>query len=185
MRKLLPARLLPSLALVFALAQAAAAQAPAPIDTRGALAALPDSQGVLFVNVRRIVNEVLPQIMPPAEYQKMLTEAQKVGFDARGVEYAAVAVRLADPPPASGLPEFVVVVKGNFNADTLLSLGRLVAGAKNVKTRSETYGSKTLEIIDLEASTSRRRTPTRTRSRRTAAQAKAPNRSRCRTRRSP
>jgi hypothetical protein len=151
MRKLLPARTLASLVLLFALAQAAAAQVTAPLDTRGALAALPDSQGVLFINVRRIVNEMLPKIMPPAEYQKMLSEAQKVGFDARGVEYAAVAIRLADPAPANGLPEFVVVVKGNFNADTLLSLGRVVAGAKNVKTRSETYGSKTLEIIDLEA----------------------------------
>jgi hypothetical protein len=150
MRKLLPARLLPSLALLFALAQAAAAQAPAPVDTRGALAALPDSQAVLFINARRIVNEMLPKVMPPAEYQKMLTEARKVGFDARGVEYAAVAIRLVDPPPANGLPEFVVVIKGNFNADTLLSLGRVVAGAKNVKTRSETYGSKTLEIIDLQ-----------------------------------
>lgn len=151
MRKLLPARLLASLALLFALAPAASAQVATPVDTRAALAALPDSQGVLFVNVRRIVNEMLPRVMPPAEYQKMLSEARKVGFDARGVEYAAVAIRLADPPPANGLPEFVVVIKGNFNADTLLSLGRVVAGAQNVKTRSETYGSKTMEIIDLEA----------------------------------
>ena len=151
MRKLLPARLLSCLALLLALAQAAAAQAPAPVDTRRALASLPDSQAVLFVNARRIVNEMLPKIMPPADYQKMLAEAQKVGFDARGVEYALVGVRLADPPPASGLPEFVVVIRGNFNADTLLALGRVVAGAQNIKTRSETYGGKTLEVIDLQA----------------------------------
>jgi hypothetical protein len=137
--------------LLFALAQAAAAQAPAPVDMRSALAALPDSQAVLFINARRIVNEMLPKVMSPADYQKMLREAQQVGFDARGIEYAAVAVRLADPPPANGLPEFVVIIKGNFNADTLLSLGRVMAGAKNVKTRSETYGSKTLEIIDLQS----------------------------------
>ncbi|HJQ34719.1 MAG TPA: hypothetical protein VJ866_21400 [Pyrinomonadaceae bacterium] len=155
MRKLLPARLLPSLALVFVLAQAASAQAPAPalppVDMRHALSALPDAQGVLFVNVRRLVNEVLPKLLPPSQYQKMLTEAKQVGFDARGVEYAAAAVRFTDPAPANGLPEFVVVIRGNFNADTLLSLGRVVAGAQNVKTRSETYGGKTLEIIDLEA----------------------------------
>jgi len=155
MRKLLPARLLPSLALVFALAQAASAQAPAPalppVDMRHALSALPDSQGVLFVNVRRLVNEVLPKLMPPAEYRKMLAEAKQVGFDARGVEYAAAAVRFTEPAPANGLPEFVVVIRGNFNADTLLALGRVVAGAQNVKTRSESYGGKTLEIIDLEA----------------------------------
>jgi hypothetical protein len=150
MRKTMPARLLASLALLFVLAQAAAAQAPAPVDTRRALASLPDSQGVLFINARRIINEMLPKVMPPAEYRKMLTEAQKAGFDARGLEYVAVGVRLADPPPANGLPEFVVVIKGNFNADTLLSLGRIVLGAQNLKSRSETYGSKSIEIIDLQ-----------------------------------
>ena len=147
MRKLSPLGLLPALALLAALAQAAAAQAP--VDTRSALAALPDSQAVLFINARRIINEMLPRVMPAAEYQKMLTQAQQVGFDPRGLEYAAVGVRLADPPPPSGLPEFVIVVKGNFNADTMLALGRVALGAKNVQTRSETYGSKTIEIIDV------------------------------------
>ena len=145
----MPVRLLLPLALFFALAQAAAAQVP--LDTRRELSQLPDAQAVLFINARRIVNEMLPRLMPPAEYQKMLAEAQKVGFDARGIEYVAVVARLADPPPANNLPEVVIVLKGNFNADTLLALGRVVAGSQNVKTRSESYGSKTLEIIDLAA----------------------------------
>ena len=150
MSKPTPVRLLLPLALLFALAQAAAAQGP--VDTRRALSTLPDSQAVLFINARRIVNEVLPKVMPPAEYQKMLGEAQKVGFDARGIEYIAVGARLADPPPANNLPEVVVVIRGNFNADTLLALGRVAVGAQpGVKSRSETYGSKTLEILDLQS----------------------------------
>ncbi|HEX8557930.1 MAG TPA: hypothetical protein VF668_07520 [Pyrinomonadaceae bacterium] len=149
MSKTTPVRLLLPLALLFALAQAAAGQVP--VDARRALASMPDSQAVLFINARRIINEVLPKVMPAAEYQKMLSEAQKVGFDARGVEYIAVGARLADPAPANNLPEFVVVVRGNFNADTLLALGRVVAGSKNVRPRSETYGSKTIEIIDLQS----------------------------------
>jgi hypothetical protein len=106
---------------------------------------------VLYVNAHRIIHEVLPRVMPPAEYAKMLAEAQKVGFDARGIEYVTVGARLADPPPANNLPDFVVVIHGNFNADTLLALGRMAAGAQNVTPRRETYGSKTLEIIDLES----------------------------------
>jgi hypothetical protein len=147
MSKLKPARLLLPLALLFALAQPAAAQT----DSRRALSTLPDGQAVLYVNAHRIIHEVLPRLLPPAEYAKMLNEAQKVGFDARGIDYVAVGARLADPPPANNLPEFVVVIHGNFNADTLLALGRVAAGAKNVTPRSETYGSKTLEIIDLES----------------------------------
>ena len=147
MSKLKPARLLLSLALFFALAPAAAAQT----DSRSALSGLPDSQAVLYVNAHRIIHDVLPRVMPPAEYAKMLAEAQKVGFDVRGIDYVAVGARLADPPPANNLPEFVVVIRGNFNADTLLALGRVAAGAQNISPRSETYGSKTLEIIDLES----------------------------------
>jgi hypothetical protein len=147
MSKLKPARLLLPLALFFALAHTAAAQT----DTRNAISGLPDSQAVLYLNAHRIIHEVLPRVMPPAEYAKMLNEAQKVGFDARGIDYVAVGARLADPQPANNLPEFVVVIRGNFNADTLLALGRVAAGANNVTPRSETYGSKTLEIIDLES----------------------------------
>ncbi|HWS86057.1 MAG TPA: hypothetical protein VN282_03790 [Pyrinomonadaceae bacterium] len=147
MSKLKPARLLLPLALLFAFAHTAAAQT----DARRALSALPDSQAVLYVNAHRFIHEVLPRVMPPAEYAKMLAEAQKVGFDPRGLDYVAVVARLADPPPPNNLPEFAVVLRGNFNADTLLALGRVAAGAQNVTTRSETYGSKTLEIIDLQS----------------------------------
>jgi len=147
MSKLKPARLLLPLALPFALAHTAAAQT----NARQALSTLPDSQAVLYVNAHRIIHDVLPRVMPPAQYNKMLAEAQKVGFDVRGIDYVAVGARLTDPPPANNLPEFVVVIRGNFNADTLLALGRMAAGSQNVTPRSETYGSKTLEIIDLES----------------------------------
>ncbi|MDT7689504.1 MAG: hypothetical protein QOE46_2263 [Acidobacteriota bacterium] len=149
MRKFTPPRLLLPLALLFALAQAAFAQVP--VDARRALSSLPDSQAVLFINARRIINEMLPRVMPPADYQKMLTQAQQVGFDARGLEYCVVGVRLADPPPANSLPDFVIIVKGNFNADSLLTLGRVAMGAQNMKSRSESYGSKTIEIIDMQS----------------------------------
>jgi hypothetical protein len=141
------ARILLPLALLLALATPRAS-AQVPADARGALASLPDSQAVLYVNARRIVNELLPRVLPPAEYQKMLAGAQKGGFDVRDLDYAAVAVRFVQPAPAGGLPEFVVVVRGNFNPDALLAIGRIAAGSENVKTRQESYGSKTLDIVD-------------------------------------
>ncbi|HYH86744.1 MAG TPA: hypothetical protein VEX60_14930 [Pyrinomonadaceae bacterium] len=146
MRKLTPARILSSLALLFAVSHAATAQVEQ--DARGALTPFPDSQAVLYVNARRIINEMLPRVMPPAEYRKMLADAQKAGFDARELDYAAVGVRFAEPAPASGLPEFVVVVRGGFNADTLLALARVGLESEKAKRRQESYGSKTLEIID-------------------------------------
>ena len=149
MRRTTHARILLPLALLLASAPVASAQGP--LDARGALSSLPDSQAVLFVNARRIVNELLPRVMPPADYQKMMASAQKGGFDARDLDYAAVALRFAEPAPASGLPEFLVVVRGGFNADALLTIGRIAAGSQNLKTRQETYGPKTLDIFDTES----------------------------------
>lgn len=146
MRKLIPARLLLSLALLLTITHAATAQVAS--DARGALTPFPDSQAVLFINARRIVNEMMPRVMPPADYQKMLAEAQKVGFDARELDYAAIGVRFAEPAPANGLPEFVVVVRGDFSADAMLALARIGLEAGKMTRRQETYGSKTLEIID-------------------------------------
>jgi hypothetical protein len=150
MRKLNPARLLlPLLALLCALTSPAAAQTP--VDARAALSTFPDSQAVLFVNAHRIVNDVLPRVMTPAEYQKMLDESKKIGFDVRGLQFAAAGVRFNTDAPAGTPPEFVVVIKGNFNADSMLALGKIMMAAQNLPSRTETYGSKTIEIIDAEA----------------------------------
>src|SRR2546423_4280733 len=146
MRKLSPLKILSALALLLALASNAAAQTA--VDARRALASFPDSQAVLFINAHRIVNEMLPRVMPAVEYQEMLAQAQKVGFDARGLEYVAVGARFAEPAPPSGLPEFVVIVHGNFNADSMLTLARVGLESEKVTRRQETYGTKTLEIID-------------------------------------
>lgn len=149
MRKLNFARLLLPLALLHALASGASAQTH--VDARGALSTFPDSQAVLFVDAHRIVNEVLPRVMTAAEYQKMLDEAKKVGFDVRGLQFAAAGVRFKDDAPPGTPPEFVLVIKGNFNADSMLALGKIMLAAQNLPSRTETYGSKSIEIIDTEA----------------------------------
>lgn len=146
MRKMFAAKILPSLAVLLLLAHAAPAQTAT--DPRTALAAFPDSQAVLFINARRIVNEMMPRLMPPADYKKMLAEAQKVGLDVRELDYAAIGVRFAEPAPASGLPEFVMIIRGDFNADALLAIARIGLESEKIQRRQETYGSKTLEIID-------------------------------------
>lgn len=148
MRKLNSARLLLPLALICALASSSSAQTP--VDARGALATFPDSQAVLFVNAQRIINDVLPKVMTPAEYQKMLNETKKVGFDVRGLQFAAAGVRFNPDAPAGTPPDFVFVVKGNFNADSMLALGKIALAARDLPSRTETYGSKSIEIIDAE-----------------------------------
>lgn len=119
--------------------------------TRDALSTFPDSQAVLFVNIQKIVRDTLPRLVSPKELQKFYSEPQKIGFDVKGVEYAIVGMRLADPPPPNGIPDFVVILRGTFNSDSLLALGRFALDSQGVKSASETHGSKTLDIVDLES----------------------------------
>jgi hypothetical protein len=81
----------------------------------------------------------------------MLDEAQKVGFDVRGLQFAAAGARFDPSAPAGTPPAFVLVIKGNFNADSMLALGKIMMAAKNLQSRTETYGSKSIEIIDAAA----------------------------------
>ncbi len=126
------ARLLFTLVLLFACTVGATAQALSGAqETRNALSTFPESQGVLYLNIRRTIEEALPRLMSPADVQKHLAEANKVGIDLKNFEYMIVGVRLGDGPLTSTIPDFVVLLKGrgSFSPDALLTLAR-VADAK-------------------------------------------------------
>lgn len=137
--------------LVVALSVQAAAQGLVDARrTREALTTFPDSQAVVFVNIQKIVRDALPRFMPPAELRKLHEEPRKLGFDVNGVEYGIVGVRMIEPAPPGGVPaEFVVFLRGTFNADSLLSLGRIALDGQGFKATSENYNGKTLDILDL------------------------------------
>lgn len=147
-------RFLPSIALAvcFMLVFSSPLTAQSLVDaqrTRDALSTFPDSQAVLFINIQKIMRDVLPRLVPPKDLQKLYTEPQKLGFDVKGIEYAIVGVRLAEPPPPNSVPDFVVFLRGTFNADSLLSLGRIALDSQGAKSTTETYGSKTIDILDM------------------------------------
>lgn len=139
--------LLISLFMIFVLPLAAQAQAAS--EAYAALEAFPEAQGVLYINARRLMHEALPRVMPPAEYQKMLAEARKGGFDPLALRAIVGGIRFVEPAPPSGLPEFILVIKGDFSAEAVLSIARLALGSDEGTIRRETYNSKTIEIVDL------------------------------------
>lgn len=144
MRRIVPHVL--ALLVVSALASVASAQTNA--ETRAALAGFPESQAVLYINTKRLINDAMPRVMPKVEYQKMIDEAKKVGFDARGLEHAVVGIRFAPGAPAGAMPEFVALVRGSFNADSLLTLARMGIG-DSAKFREEAHGSKSIIIFEM------------------------------------
>jgi hypothetical protein len=134
--------------LLCALASVAAAQSA--VDSRAALSRFPDSQAVIFINANRIINDTMPRVVPAEQYQKLIEQGRQVGLDVRGLEYAAIGVRFAPGAPPEALPEFVGVVRGGFNADSVISLARLALGAKDKTAfREEAHGARTLLVLDM------------------------------------
>jgi hypothetical protein len=131
--------LLMSSIAVMALSAAATAQT-------NSLTNFPESDALAHVNVKRIVNEALPRLLPEAEYAKLKQELDKIkqfGFDIAQFETAALGLRLKGLATGGGL-EMLLVVRGSFNADALVSLGRM---ALQGKYREEKHGSKTVTIL--------------------------------------
>lgn len=131
-------------------ALAASASAQGLVDARAALSNFPESQAVVFVNARRITHEVLPRVVPKADYDRMMAEARKVGFDVRDIDYLAAGLRFTGESQ-SGVPEFLVVLRGRFSADALITLGRIAASTQNLRPREEIYGNKPIQVFDLAA----------------------------------
>lgn len=146
-----------TLALALALVAAARAQ-DADGGARAAVAALPDSQAVIYLNARRITNDALPRVMPQAQLDKFFGEVQqKVRIDLRSVEYVVLAARYdVNNFNTSTVPDFGVAVRGGFNADGLLSFLRLAQPAQH---RAETHGDKRIDVYTVQFDTPKE-TPT-------------------------
>src|ERR1043165_834880 len=86
---------------------------------------LPESDAVVAINMRRIVNETLPRLLTAEQMsgmQSALAKAKQVaGFDVGNIEAAVVGLRLNRSAPLS-VPGMLLVLRGSFNADALVSL---------------------------------------------------------------
>jgi hypothetical protein len=124
------------------LAQAPGATQAAPLPS------LPECDAIMYINARRIINEALPRILPAAQYAKVKAALEDVkrksGIDINGLESGVLALRLGRP--ITSPPDFVLIVRGAFNADSLLSLARI---GMEGKLREEKYGSRSINVFKL------------------------------------
>jgi hypothetical protein len=122
--------------------------APAAVraqDARSALTNFPESQAVLYINARRLINEAAPSVIPPEVLNKGLAEAKQF-IDLNGLEYVIAGARLKGDLSAKQLPEFLLIMRGNFSAEALLSGARMMG--QNMYTQ-ETVGTRTISVFTL------------------------------------
>ena len=132
-----------------ALAIAAVAVCAATARAQGVIANLPESDGVVTVNARRLINDALPRVLTAeqtARVQAALGKAKQIaGLDVSQIESAVVGLRLNRSAPLS-TPSMLLVMRGSFKADALVSLLKVgFAG----KFQDETYSEKTLTVMKL------------------------------------
>jgi hypothetical protein len=141
-------RTLSTLLLLAASAAIAAAQTP-DSSARAALSALPESQAVVYMNARRIMNEVLPRVVKSPELLKGVAELkQNLNVDARNIEFVVAGVRLTNEGAPGVVPvEFGLVVRGGFDSAALLSFARMSAQGKY---RQETRAGKTVDVFKID-----------------------------------
>jgi hypothetical protein len=138
-------------------AQLSAASATAPrLTTQGvvsSLSNLPDADILFFINPQRILNEVVPKVLPPKDVEGMRKAfemaRQTAGVDPTKVEYIVLAVRVRKPTADLNFqpPEVMAVASGDFSSDALMVLARL---ASQGKLRDEKYGTKTLGLMTID-----------------------------------
>jgi len=128
----------------------------APMTTQAlvsSLSNLPEADALIYINPHRILNDLLPRVMPPKDLADMRQGFEEVkknaGFDPTKVDYVVIAVRFRKPTADLNFqaPEFMMVASGDFSAESLIGLAHM---ASQGRLRDETYGSKKLGLMTID-----------------------------------
>ncbi len=118
----------------------------------GSLANLPEADTLIFINPQRVLNEVVPKLMPAKDVAEMRKGFESVksnfGVDPTKVEFIVLAVRFRKPTAELRFqpPEFLMISSGDFSSDSLLVLARMFSQGQ---LRDEKYGTKTLGLMTI------------------------------------
>jgi hypothetical protein len=126
---------------------------PATQAIVNSLSSLPEADTLIYINPQRILNELVPKLLPAKDVEGMRKGFEEVrknaGIDPTKVDYIVLVVRFKKPTADLNFqaPEFMVVASGDFSADSLLVMARM---ASQGKLRDEKYGTKTLGLMTID-----------------------------------
>lgn len=116
------------------------------------LTALPASDAVMLLDIKRVINEALPRLVDPEHLLKINAEIEKLktnyGLDARSFEKLAVGFRFHNPRPGVTTTDMIAVVSGTFNSGALLAAGRMAAKGKYTEEKLKGVTINIYEVND-------------------------------------
>lgn len=137
-------------AAIFLNVIAVSAQTKTVGQTNQLAALLPASDGVLTLDVQRLLNDAVPQILSGKQQTLAGINAKideirdKTGLDARQFEQIAVGVAMKQISAQEFDLEPVFLARGKYNANALIAVAKLAA---NGKYREEKFGSRTVYVF--------------------------------------
>ncbi|HEY6659948.1 MAG TPA: hypothetical protein VI031_02355 [Pyrinomonadaceae bacterium] len=150
-------KLLNLVIILLALASAGQAQtrgrnvaAPAPA---GVMASLPESDAVVQVKMRQLLNEAMPRMLAnnPVKLADVNASIDKfkdrTGLDPRMFQQIALGVRFTFPAEGVTKVQTVALANGTFSSAAMVAAGRV---ASNGKYREEKYQDKTVYVFTLD-----------------------------------
>ncbi|HKO99453.1 MAG TPA: hypothetical protein VJU86_20805 [Pyrinomonadaceae bacterium] len=133
------------------IAQRSRSTAAKPTSTL--LAALPESDAVALIKVKRVLDEALPKLLAenPARVAEVNAELAKfktdTGLDPRSFDQMALGLKYSYPSEGVTKIRTVALARGTFNSGAIVAAGRLAA---NGKYREEKYQGKTIYLFTLD-----------------------------------
>lgn len=116
------------------------------------VAVLPASDGIMSVDVKRLLSEALPQILSGNQPElnrilgKFETIKTKTGIDLKRFEQVAVGVKANQVSPSKFEFEPIILARGSYEAGALVSIAKL---ASKGKYREEKIGNRTVYIFSI------------------------------------
>jgi hypothetical protein len=120
-------------------------------QTNNALAQLPQSDAVLLVEMRRVLNDALPRALGDSPRMAEINAdidrfRQRTGVNPRDFERIAVGASYVTTASGATRMEPVAIATGSFNAGQIVAAGRL---ATNGRYREERYQGRTIYVFTL------------------------------------
>jgi hypothetical protein len=144
------------IALFFALLLAAPLQAQTPVTTSqppaDTLSFLPESEGLVYINIGRIINDAAPRLVPEKELKEFYAGLDQMkaftNVDLRKVEFLVLGMRFNKPREETTfpIPDAMIAVRGEFDAKALVGMAKMMLGSK---LREEVYSNHTLNILKI------------------------------------
>ena len=139
-------------ALVFAFNGRSQTRSPRTPPPAGALSYLPASDAIMLIDVRRLLNETMPQILAGDKVKLAQANAEidkfksRTGIDPRSFDRVVLGVRYTYPTANITKLETVAIAYGKFDAKALAAAARIAASGKY---REEKYRGATIMIISI------------------------------------